>query len=876
MRRVVLSVLALLAPTGAVAQQITGDIQGRILGPGGQPLSDVQVTAAGPSLQGDRLTLTDTRGRFVLPSLPGGSYSVAIRRIGYGPLRFQGVPVRLGGTTSLGDIYLEAQAVEVAEVIVSGTKPVLDPVSPAARVVLDSSQLLSLPSDRNFRSLLSYVPQANSSFYGDGVNIGGSTGLENAFFVDGMNVTVGNGTSVDLPFNFVREIQVATGGYEAEFGRALSGVVNVVTPSGGNEFHGQVLGFYTGDQLRTAPKVGIYERDVVRFSRYDLGISLSGPLRRNRLWYSAAYNPSFARLRESVGALSEQSDAEVHHLFAGKLTWRARPGTDVALTFLGDPSHRNGVETAVLPLTTDPSTALSRSRVGSQTAALTVRHEVGHGAELQLAVSRLWRRDEFFPRSGATGWPEVMRLDDYTTNASSGGPGGYSSFHEARTALRTGVTVWRTGHTIKVGAEYEANAYTGVIHGGLLIVVSDSLYDLGEAYLQSRVQNRVPTLYAQDAWEVTRRLRISAGLRWESQHMSGQVGPARTVPTELAPRLGVVLQLGEPGDARLFASAGRFYEQVPPLSEIWWNGKGFYLERVFPNNPLVDSSNGVVLQRLDVPIAASPDLLGQAYDQFGIGFERRLGAEYKVGARGTYRILRWVIEDGFAPGDTLDRMGNPGRELLATMPRARQRYAAVEVSVERATPGSIYLLASYVLSRNVGNYTGLHATDMNFPQPNSGSTYDVPDAMANAYGLLPNDRTQVFKAAASYRFGAATLGGFLTIASGTPLSEGGSSAYGAAYWTFIRPRGSAGRTPTIWSLDLHGACDLPVARGIRVRPKLLIDFFNVGSPRRPVLYEQRRFVLADTTDPASVNPNYRAVTSYQPPMSARVGLVVDF
>lgn len=872
MRRAALSVLALLATTGAAAQQITGDIQGRILGPGRQPLPDVQVTATGSSLQGDRRALSDARGRFILPSLPAGSYAVAIQRIGYGPVRFQDVPVRLGSTTSLGDISLEAQAVEVAEVVVSGARPVIDPVSPAVGAVLDSSQFLALPSDRNFRSLLTYVPQANASFYGDGVNVGGSTGLENAFFVDGMDVTVGNGTSVDLPFNFVREIQVTTGGYEAEFGRALSGVVNVVTPSGGNEFHGQVLGFFTGDQLRTAPRVGIYESDVTNFSRYDLGLSVSGPFRRDRLWYSAAYNPTFARKTEAIGVIPDQRDFDVHHLFAGKLSWRARAGTEVVLTLLGDPSHRNGVE-AVLPQTTDPGTALSRASTGSETVALAIRHEIGQGTEVRFAVSRLWRKDDFFPRSGSTDPTAIMRLEDYTTNVSSGGVGGYSRIRETRTALRAAVTLWRTAHTIKLGAEYEANTYDGIVHGGVVSRIDDTLYDWYEAYLQSRVQNLVPTFYAQDVWEVTRRLRLSAGLRWESQHMTGQAGPARTVPTELAPRLGVVLQLGKPGDARLFASAGRFYEQVPPISEVWWNGNGFYVERDFPKNPLVDSSNGVVLQRLDVPIAASPDLLGQAYDQFGIGFERRIGTEFKVGVRGTYRILRWVIEDGFAPGDTLDRMGNPGRGLLATMPRARQRYAALEVSVERATPGPLYLLASYVVSRNVGNYTGLYATEMNFAQPNSGSTYDVPDAMTNAYGLLPNDRTQVFKAAASYRFGAVTLGSFLAIASGTPLSEGGSSAYGAAYWTFIRPRGSAGRAPTIWSLDLHGAYDMPIAQSRSVRPRFLVDVFNVGSPRRAVLFDQRHYTSPDRAD---VNQNYRAVTGYQPPMSARLGVVVDF
>lgn len=117
-----------------------------------------------------------------------------------------------------------------------------------------------------------------------------------------------------------------------------------------------------------------------------------------------------------------------------------------------------------------------------------------------------------------------------------------------------------------------------------------------------------------------------------------------------------------------------------------------------------------------------------------------------------------------------------------------------------------------------------------------------------------------------------TLGGFLTIASGTPRSEGGQSAY-ADYWTFVSPRGSVGRTPAIWSLDLHGAFDLPVPQMQRVRPTLLIDVFNVGSPRKPVLYDQKHYL---TPDRSAVNSNYAAVTAYQPPMSARVGLVVDF
>jgi hypothetical protein len=208
------------------------------------------------------------------------------------------------------------------------------------------------------------------------------------------------------------------------------------------------------------------------------------------------------------------------------------------------------------------------------------------------------------------------------------------------------------------------------------------------------------------------------------------------------------------------------------------------------------------------------------------------------------------------------------------MPRARQRYTALELSVERSTPGPLYLLASYVLSRNVGNYTGLFATDYFTPGPNAGPQYDVPDLVTDeAYGLLPNDRTHVAKVAASYGlpFGV-TLGGFLTVASGTPRSEFGTSAAGF-YTTFVRPRGSVGRTPTVWSLDLHAEYSPSFTLAARLRPRFLLDVFNVGSPREVLFYEQLRYLDAARSQE---NPNYGVVTRYQAPMSARLGMVVEF
>jgi hypothetical protein len=162
-------------------------------------------------------------------------------------------------------------------------------------------------------------------------------------------------------------------------------------------------------------------------------------------------------------------------------------------------------------------------------------------------------------------------------------------------------------------------------------------------------------------------------------------------------------------------------------------------------------------------------------------------------------------------------MGNPGRGPLTTLPRARRHYAALELSLERSTLGPLYLPASYVLSRNVGNYTGLFATDALCPCLTSGLQYDVPDAMVNAFGLLPNDRTH---------------------------DRSGPSCARAA-------RPAARRA--IWSLDLHGAYDLPLGRGGRIRPRVLVDLFNVGSPRTGLLYDQLHCINSARTQ---VNLNY--------------------
>ena len=344
MKNVVFISTILVWSVGTVlAQETTGQLEGHIFDQQNKAISAVNIVVTSPRLQGERGAASNKDGYFRLIALPPGLYMVKISHIAYHSTSVPKVPVRLGKTTSLGETHLQSRVIELPGVVVSGERPIIDPHSTTIGANFQLETLDLLPVERNFRSIASLVPQANLSYYSaivsgaDQVNISGSTGPENAYFVDGVNVTDSyfGATSTNLPYNFVQEIEIKTGGYQAEFGRALGGIINVITPSGSNEFHGQVFGFFTNNDLGgSTPKIGLTGADANAFSSYDVGFSLGGPVVRDRLRFHAAYNPNFERQPFSLPGIGSLVNKKTTHLFAGKLTWRATDNTNLILSVL--------------------------------------------------------------------------------------------------------------------------------------------------------------------------------------------------------------------------------------------------------------------------------------------------------------------------------------------------------------------------------------------------------------------------------------------------------------------------------------------------------------------------------------------------------------
>jgi len=872
------------------SQQVDGGLEGRVLSSSGMPVADVSVTVIGQSLQQARAASSDRDGYFRIPAMPVGSYRIKLSQVAYQELILTDVIIRLGRTTSLGEIRLQPRIVALPGVVAFAEK-LVDPSTTTLGVNLHSTMFEALPIDRDYRSIATVAPQANTSFLGDEINIAGSTGGENIYYVDGIHVTdpyIG-ATSTDLPYNFIQEIEVKTGGYEAEYGRALGGIVNAITRSGGDEFQGQLFGFFTNDRMAGTRRRGLLESTNGEFSQYDMGIAAGGPVLHDRLWFYLAYNPSFNNVDVATPGVGVLSDNRTKHLLAGKLTWQVGAPTQLALTVLGDPSHRRGVRT-LLPYfgapsgLANPDPVLANVEEGGISLSLQAHHQAGKRVLLMGSVSRVGREHVVEPQTqrGATE-PTVI---DLATGIWSGGTGGFDKSHIARTAGQASASVFLDRHSFKAGMSYEDNRLSGDLEAGagmgglgFIFQAPDTTATWVQLFQTGTIRNRVVSSFAEDSWRVADRLKVNLGLRWEGQFLTrfdGSRGMA--ILDQWQPRAGFIFQPGELGSQKLFGSYGRFYEQLPLIGpgQYFLNSRQWIL--AYDHNPLLDPSGADTTQLSSVSQEVR-DVRGEHFDEFTLGYEREVRHLFEFGVHAVDRILRQAVDDAYDATTGSYLMGNPGRGRLAFTPKPKRDYTALEITLQKARGAEAFILASYVLSRTYGNYTGVANTDASPGNiANAGPQFDFAEQYRNSTGLLPNDRTHVFKLVGSCRVRPRLTAGAVWIwGTGTPLTEYGATPAGPPWFSFVSPRGTAGRTPPIWDLNLRLSYAVSKRSTSTPAPKLILDLLHVFSQRTALVLDQQHYTAVDSTGAQiGPNPNYLKPILFQPPMSARVGAEVNF
>ena len=229
-------------------QTPTGTLQGTITDPSGAAIVGAKVTVTNAGTNQTRDLTTDSAGRYVLPFLTPGSYSVQVEAKGFSSSKVDNVTVDVSQTRSV-DLSLQVGAVS-QQVEVQATTAPLDTSGATTGQVIDTRKVLDLPlNGRNPFSLESLVPGVNNVGNASTPHIGGSRNAVNEQQLDGMtNIlpenNVGNNVSAYTPIvDSVQEFSVQTNSLSAEYGRFGGGVINLVTKSGTNEWHGGLFEF---------------------------------------------------------------------------------------------------------------------------------------------------------------------------------------------------------------------------------------------------------------------------------------------------------------------------------------------------------------------------------------------------------------------------------------------------------------------------------------------------------------------------------------------------------------------------------------------------------------------------------------------------------
>jgi hypothetical protein len=685
---------ALYAQVGATS----GSIQGDVTDVRGAVIPDAAVEADEVDTDTIHRAVTDGSGHFEFPSLQPGRYVVKISKAGFATTIQENLNLTVGRTTSL---KLALQVAGTAESIIVSSAPLVDVVTTSSTTTLGETTIATTPVlGRKFEDLLTLTPGVSISQGPDGdeININGQRGIFNNISLDGGDYnngffgeqSGGQRAAVDITLEAVKEFQVVASGANAEFGRTGGGVVNVITKSGTNDFHGSLFEYQRLQALTANTSDG---NPLTNFHREQFGGSAGGHIIKDKLFYfGAAEGIDENLLRPNLstynaGTLgsspcsisnpvfrSNITDAQIdangdcqrqvlinfyktnfneneglpvdHVVHNGAFFGRVDYTVNLKNQFFGsynfDYSNNPNQTFDVATYGTTANGTEGPSHVQTLNfnlvSTLSAKHlneahvTYGHETRPRSAINSTAVPDTgigFFP-SFRFGQPFFL------------GPGASETFYHLD--FKDNFSLILGKHTIKMGAEYLYShnvqifdgfalgryifgSTSGFLHyataasagdgfgpnvqqcpdgayvstvpcsGGvtgsspLLLYLQDAPTQSGQTVQQagySNIANQEPALFVQDTWQVTPRLTLNYGLRWEAQFFPNPViAPAKTLygpylsnsafpstgylpnqTKQFQPRVGFAYDIFGGGKSVLRASAGIFNARQNMLTQV--------------------------------------------------------------------------------------------------------------------------------------------------------------------------------------------------------------------------------------------------------------------------------------------------------------------
>ncbi|MBI3684085.1 MAG: TonB-dependent receptor [Acidobacteria bacterium] len=832
----------------AQSSTVTGTLECRVADSTGAAVAQARLFLRHSQSGAARSVLTDEQGMARLAGLPGGVYALRLDRDGFNTIAVDDVQVAVGQTVVQRITMTLAAVTERLEVQERADS--LQTTATTANVSLGGERIEEAPAPN--RNYLNFVlaapgvvasPRANTSRSAAGMrNVANDSGFvfvgirgrNNSISIDGLDnrdeTTGGNRVTIGL--EMVQEFRVAGASVGAEFGGAAGGLVNVVTRSGENLWHGDFT-FFQQNEFANARNPEAPGGVRPRFRRYQPGVSVGGPARRDRTFFFTAFEQSWESSQEWSQTPSSLNGhpgltqglfdtGERDTVFSLKASHRAGERH----TLSGRYAFSRGV------VQNDVQTVDNFSDRSARASSAIADHSLVGGWSFALNAAMLNDlRFQYSQRSGGVtpnGAGPMYEIPGVLTFGRS-----YRSDQE-RTERHAEIVEslqWSRGrHLLSAGASVHAVWFDGRLahrFHGAYIFPSLEAFEQGrpDVFFQAfgdphTAMNTIPAGgWLQDRWQITPGLSIEAGVRYDFQRLpAGFPSPVGNV----APRAGVAWHPAGSSKWVFRAGAGLFFDRYPleylndAIQKDGVRGFDLYLSAAMAERVFALTRGGA----LSSPIAGAPASVYRAAPGFTSTYSRKLagGMERKLDNDTTF-----TVEFSDVRGLHLPRVRNaslmlpPQYHLEQT---ATSAYRGVALSVNRRLRKDLTYLVHYNLSRTKDD-----ASDFD-EQPLDPANLRADWAPARHHQRHRLAFSGLFEAP-----GRITLAPVFSWGSGRPLNTllAGDVYRTGAYPISARPAGFARNsrwTPGAVSLDLRVMKTVKVKEG-RARLQFGVEGFNL-------------------------------------------------
>ncbi|QNN64688.1 TonB-dependent receptor [Sphingomonas rhizophila] len=621
---------AFVAATPAAAQDYTrGNIVGTVTDAQGAPVAGAQVTVRNNDQGFTTTTTTDANGVFRATALNTGTYTVTVVANGQTVVEDRGVVVQAGQNNQFAYTAGTAPAADAAEpgteggeVVVTGTRVRVDDfASTQTGSLIDVAELAStVPVQRDQTSLILLAPgtTAGDAGFGNLASIAGATVAENAYYVNGLNITDFRGFlgSSIIPFEFYRSIDVKTGGYQAEYGRALGGVTSAVVKAGSNDLKGgAVINWAPNWGRNDSPNTYLAKNDEDFRTSLDANFYLSGPIIKDRLFFYALYNPRWLKTGDtSLSSKARLSTTTDSPFWGGKLDAIITDGHRLEFMLYSDKQTQRTTYVNYDPVAdaygTTQGTLVSKfgglnyigTYTGKFTDWLTLSASYGKNKNVgivQASPDQTYIFSRIYPSTTTPG--AFTNGSTYTAN---GTVAGANQDRDERKVFRFDADVYVNllgTHHFRAGMDYEklaseeATTYNG---GGYY-------YDIRNNQTQRRYyenfggfKSKMQAVYLQDSWSLLNdRLTLNLGVRGDKFRNYSVLGEKfYDSGYNWAPRLGATFDVFGDKRTKITAFYGRYFLPIATNTNIRLGGQELYYRQVqtYANGSYTDADgNGI-------------------------------------------------------------------------------------------------------------------------------------------------------------------------------------------------------------------------------------------------------------------------------------------